>query len=388
MGSRTVMNPIFFGGAAIGVALMYFLDPNSGRRRRARTRDKVVHAARLVNEGAKVTARDTVHRAQGAWAEAKRLFTGEDEEVGDDVLVGRVRAELGRVVSHPHAIEVTASGGHVTLTGPILSYEVRPLLRVVRRVPGVRAVSDQLTVYSDPSHVSSLQGGEPRSGERFELLQENWSPAARVVAGGAGAALMLAATQVRGGLCALLGVSGGALLARAATNRDLASLVGLGQRGITVQKTIYVAAPVERVFDFWTDYQNFPRFMHNVRDVRPVADRRSHWVVAGPAGVPVQWTAEVTGLIPGELIEWCSVSDSAVRHSGAVRFVGTTDGGTRVSVELCYMPPAGAFGHAVATMFGADLKSEMDADLLRMKSMIETGHPPHDAAQPARPRES
>jgi uncharacterized membrane protein len=380
------MNPIFLGGAALGVALMYFLDPNSGRRRRARTRDKAVHAARVVSEGAKVTARDTVHRAQGAWAEARRRFS--HEEVDDDVLVGRVRAELGRVVSHPHAIEAAANGGHLTLIGPILSYEVRPLLRAVRRVSGVRAVSDQLTVYSEPGNLPALQGGEPRTGERFELLQENWSPAARVMAGGAGAALMLAALRARGGLCALLGVSGSALLARAAANRDLASLLGFGRRGISVQKTIYVAAPVERVFDFWTDYQNFPRFMHHVRDVRPMADNRSHWVVAGPAGVPVQWTAEVTRVLPGELIEWRSISDSDVRHEGAVRFVATTDGGTRLSVQLSYLPPAGAFGHAVATMFGADPKSEMDADLMRMKSMIETGHPPHDAAQPALPRES
>jgi len=382
------MNPIFLGGAVVGVALMYFWDPNSGRRRRARTRDKVVHAARLVNEGAKVTARDTVHRAQGAWAEAKRLFNPE-EELDDEALAGRVRAALGRMVSHPHAIEVTAGGGHVTLMGPILSYEVRPLLKAVRRVAGVRAVSDQLTVYNEPGDVPALQGGEPRTGERFELLQENWSPTARVAVGGVGAALMLAATRARGALSALLGVSGGALVARAATNRDMASLLGFGSRGIAVQKTIYVAAPVERVFEFWTDYQNFPRFMHHVRDVRQLADNRSHWVVAGPAGVPVQWTAEVTGLIPGELIEWRSVSESDVRHEGEVRFVGTTDGGTRISVRLSYLPPAGAFGHAVATMFGADPKSEMDADLLRMKSMIETGHAPHDAVQPgALPRES
>jgi uncharacterized membrane protein len=380
------MNPIFLGGAAVGVALMYFLDPNSGRRRRARTRDKAVHAARVVSEGAKVTALDTVHRAQGAWAEARRMFS--HEEVDDDVLVERVRAELGRVVSHPHAIEAATNGGHLTLIGPILSYEVRPLLRAVRRVPGVRAVSDQLTVYSEPGNLPALQGGEPRAGERFELLQENWSPAARIMAGGAGAALMLAALRARGGLCALLGVSGSALLARAAANRDLASLLGFGRRGISVQKTIYVAAPVERVFDFWTDYQNFPRFMHHVRDVRPMADNRSHWVVAGPAGVPVQWTAEVTRVLPGELIEWRSISDSDVRHEGAVRFVATSDGGTRLSVRLSYLPPAGAFGHAVATMFGADPKSEMDADLMRMKSMIETGHPPHDAARPALPRES
>jgi uncharacterized membrane protein len=349
----------------------------------------VVHAAKLVNEGAKVTARDTVHRAQGAWAEAKRLFGSEAGSVDDDTLIGRVRAALGRVVSHPHAIEVASSGGHVTLLGPILSYEVRPLLRAMRRVPGVRAVSDQLTVYNEPGNVPSLQGGEPRTGERFELLQENWSPAARLVAGGVGTALMISATQARGGLCALLGVSGSALLARAATNRDLKSLLGFGERGITVQKTIHVAAPIERVFDFWTDYQNFPRFMHNVRDVRPLAENRSAWVVAGPAGVPVQWTAEVTRVVPGELIEWRSVSDSDVRHEGRVEFATNGDGGTRVSVHLSYIPPAGAFGHAVATMFGADPKTEMDADLLRMKSMIETGHAPHDAAKPgALPRES
>jgi uncharacterized membrane protein len=379
------MNPLLIGGA-LGALVMYFLDPNLGRRRRARTRDKVVHTAKVVNEGARVTARDTLHRAQGAWAEAKRLL-GQEEDINDEALVGRVRAVLGRVVSHPHAIEASANGGHVALLGPILSYEVRPLLKAVRRVPGVRAVSDQLTVYNEPGNVSSLQGGEPRTGERFELLQENWSPAARVMVGGVGTALMLAATRARGGLCAVLGLSGSALLARAATNRDLRSLLGFGERGITVRKTIHVAAPVERVFGFWTDYQNFPRFMHNVREVLQVAENRSHWVVAGPAGVPVQWTAEITRVVPGEVIEWRSVSDSDVRHEGAVRFVGTTDGGTRLSVELSYIPPAGAFGHAVATMFGADPKSEMDADLLRMKSMIETGHPPHDAAKPI-PRES
>ena len=74
---------------------------------------------------------------------------------------------------------------------------------------------------------------------------------------------------------------------RATTNRDLPSLLGFGERGITMQKTIHVAAPVEQVFAFWTDYQNFLRFMHNVREVRPVSENRPHWV-AGPAGVPVQ----------------------------------------------------------------------------------------------------
>ena len=380
------MNRILFG-SALGALTMYFLDPQQGRRRRARTRDKAVHAGRVLNEAGKVTARDTAHRARGVWASTRKLF--DHEPVSDEVLVGRVRAELGRFVSHSHAVEVSAEGGHVTLSGPILAEEVRALLRCVRRVPGVRAVSDRLTVHEDAAHVSSLQGGQPAPGSRFELMQDSWSPAARLAVGSFGAGLIASAFRVRGtGLCAALGLAGGALVARAAANKDLSALLGLGDasRGIVVQKTINVAAPLEEVFGFWTDYQNFPRFMRNVREVQ-VHENTSHWVVAGPAGVPVQWNAQLVEVAPNSLLRWRSTTDSAVRHEGWVRFEANGHGGSRITIRLCYVPPGGAFGHAVAALFGADPKSEMDSDLLRMKTIIETGKVPHDAAQPL-PRES
>ena len=380
------MNPLLVGGA-LGALAMYFLDPHEGRRRRARTRDKVVHAGRKLNEAGKVTARDTVQRAYGVLASARRMF--EHEEVEDAVLAERVRAELGRIVSHPHAVDVSADRGHVTLSGPILAEEVRPLLHCVRGVSGVKAVSDRLTVYEDAEaqHVSALQGGEPRQGARFELLQENWSPAARLAAGAMGAGLIAVALRARAGACALLGTTGSALLARALTNRSLSSMLGItdASDGIAVQKTIYIAAPVAEVYAFWTDYQNFPRFMHNVREVS-VRQGTSHWVVAGPAGVPVQWNSQIVELEPNARLSWRSTAGSAVKHEGCVRFEGSR-AGTRVTVQLRYVPPGGAFGHAVASLFGADPKSEMDADLLRMKSTIETGRPPHDAARPL-PRES
>src|SRR6266850_235201 len=120
------MNRILLGGA-LGALAMYFLDPQSGRRRRARTRDQVVHAARVAGEAGKLTARDTAQRAQGVWAEAKKLFRHDD--VSDEALAGRVRAALGRVVSHPHAIEAFVDHGHVDISGPILADEVRALLR-------------------------------------------------------------------------------------------------------------------------------------------------------------------------------------------------------------------------------------------------------------------
>jgi uncharacterized membrane protein len=380
------MNRLLVGGA-LGALAMYFLDPHEGRRRRARTRDKMVHAGRRLNEAGRVTARDTAHRARGVLATARRLF--QHEEVSDAVLAERVRAELGRAVSHPHAVMVAADHGHVTLSGPVLAEEARPLLRCVRGVPGVKAVSDRLTVYeeSEAQHVSSLQGGQPRHGARFELFQENWSPAARLAGGTLGAGLLASSLRMRAGTGALLGAAGGALMARSVTNKGLLALLGLAGpgQGIVVRKTIHVDAPVEKVFAFWTDYQNFPRFMHNVREVQ-VSEDVSHWVVAGPAGVPVEWNARLVEVEPNAFLRWRSIFGSSVKHDGIVRFEASA-GGTRVTVHLRYVPPGGVFGHAVASLFGADPKSEMDADLMRMKSMIETGRAPHDAAHPL-PRES
>lgn len=366
------MNPILMS-AVSGALAMYFLDPQAGRRRRARTRDKLAHYRRRLRDGYDVTLRDSQQRARGMVAMSRRLL--QRESVPDETLAGRVRAVLGRYVSHPHAVEVATQAGAVTLSGPILKHEVHPLLRAVKGVPGVRSVENRLQAHNDTSHVSALQGGMPRRGERFELLQDNWSPAARLAVGALGLVLLL-----RSG--ALSRIGGAALVARALSNLDFETLFGLGEaHGMEVQKTLCVNAPVEQVFRFWSDYQNFPRFMRNVREVR-VSEDRSHWVVNGPAGVPVEWTSELVRFQPNALIAWRSAPGSRVRHDGMVRFEPTAEG-TRVNVCLRYVPPGGALGHAVASLLGADPKSEMDADLMRMKSMIETGRAPHDAAQPA-----
>ncbi|HET7362099.1 MAG TPA: SRPBCC family protein [Burkholderiales bacterium] len=360
---------------AVGALAMYFLDPQSGRRRRARTRDKLEHARRRLRDAYDVTARDARHRVRGLQAMSQRLLRREDG-ISDQKLVGRVRAILGRYVSHPHAIEVTTAGGVVTLAGPILEAEAQTLLGVVKHVPGARGVDDRLEVHAQPGNVSSLQGGVPRRGQRFELFQDNWSPSARVLVGAVGLGLLM-----RGGVLGRL--AGAALVMRALSNLDFQTLVGLGEaHGMEVQKTICVNAPVEKVFEFWSHFENFPHFMSRVRDVH-LAGNRSHWVVRGPAGVDVEWTSEVVRREANALMEWRSTADSAVKHDGVVRFEPTRDGGTRLSVLLRYVPPGGALGHAVATLFGADPKSEMDADLMRMKSMIETGRAPHDAAQGA-----
>src|SRR2546430_2508378 len=170
------MNRVLFTAAA-GALAMYFLDPQGGRRRRVRTRDKAGRVTRGMREGDDVTLRDTGPRAMGIKAIGRRVLRRGG--VDDGTLAGRVRAALGRYVSHPHAIEVTVSEGEVGLAGPILAHEVPAVMKAGKRVPRVRRVSNQLVVHKEAGNVSSLQGGVPRRGERFELLQGNWATAAR-----------------------------------------------------------------------------------------------------------------------------------------------------------------------------------------------------------------
>jgi uncharacterized membrane protein len=368
------------GGLGLGAGLMYLLDPDRGTRRRAMLRDKFesgLHRAARLGDKA---SRDLANRTRGAAAEVRGRLRRECPS--DVVLAERVRARMGRVVSHPRSIEVEAQDGMVTLTGLVLAHELDDLLAAVARVRGVTGIDNRLEAHEAPGHVPGLQGGGRRPGDRPDLFQENWAPATRLLAGAAGGALMVYGAKRRDLLGAGLGTVGVGLLTRGAINMGMKRLVGAdGRCAIDVHKTINVMAPVEQVFEFWTNYENFPRFMSHVREVQDRGEGRSHWVVDGPAGAPVGWDAVVTRLESNELIAWRTEPGSPVQHEGTVRFQPNGDGSTRIDIQMSYTPPAGAVGHTVAALFGTDPKHELAGDLARMKTFIETGIPAHDAAQ-------
>jgi uncharacterized membrane protein len=237
---------------------------------------------------------------------------------------------------------------------------------------------------------SRFENGETEGNtpsRRPEFAQTHWTPATRLLSGLTGTALTVYALRRRGPFGSLMGIVGTALLTRGLTNLPIKRLtgVGAGRRAVDVRKTITVHAPVERVFPFFTEWENWPQWMSHVQDVRVTgSDRtlpRTHWVVDGPAGTSVEWDAMTTSLIPNEELAWKSVEGSTIQHSGVIRFTPTSDGATTIGIHMSYNPPAGAIGHAVATFFGRDPKHQLDDDLVRLKTTIETGTPPHDAAQ-------
>jgi uncharacterized membrane protein len=362
-----------FAGIGLGAGLMYFLDPQTGRRRRALLRDQLVSATSRLDDCLGATWSDVRQRMQGLAAEASALFTREPPD--DRVMAERVRSKIGRYLSHPGSVEVAARDGRVTLSGPVLAREVDWLLDAVSSVPGVTGVDNRLEMHARAGDVSGLQGGGRRPGERLNLAEANWAPATRLLAGAAGGALLTYGFTQRFPISCVLGTVGLGLLARAATNTEMTRLLGLGggRRAVDVQKTFTIAGPVERVFPVFARYGAFPSFMAHLREVRDLGGGRSHWVAEGPAGAPVSWDARVTVFEPNRLLAWRSEPGSVIANSGIIRFEPTPQGDTRVDIRFSYNPPGGVLGHLAARLFGADAKSAMDEDLVRLKSLLEEG---------------
>ena len=215
---------------------------DEGKRRRARLRDKARHLAHQAGDTIETTAKDMSHRARGLVAKTQARFRS--EAVTDDVLVARVRSKMGRVVSHPRALTVTAHEGRVTLTGPILAGEVDTLLAAIADVPGVVSVENRLEVHETADNIPALQGGRRMPGETA-----GWPPTARVLAGTAGGALAAYGAKRRDAVGAALGTVGLGLLARGLANIEMKRLIGTngGHGAVDFEKTINIAAPTEGV---------------------------------------------------------------------------------------------------------------------------------------------
>ena len=137
---------LMLGCVGLGIGLMYMLDPNTGRKRRALVRDTARSYWKDTGKAIGKTVRDTQNRARGVVAETSQRLRRSDVPA-DTVLESRVRAQIGHVISHAEAIGITAHRGRVTLSGPISANEEGKLLATVEAVPGVTEVVHQLEVH-------------------------------------------------------------------------------------------------------------------------------------------------------------------------------------------------------------------------------------------------
>lgn len=133
---------------------------------------------------------------------------------------------------------------------------------------------------------------------------------------------------------------------------------------------VEVAAPVEKVYEYWRNLDNFPTIFSDVEKVA-VQGKRSHWVVKGPAGKTVEWDAEITEEVQNERIAWRSIGDNPVDTSGVVRF-DASGSSTKVTVALSYDPPAGKLGEIVAEIV-RDPDEQLEVALDEFDRVVASG---------------
>ncbi|WP_235964717.1 SRPBCC family protein [Caenimonas soli] len=133
----------------------------------------------------------------------------------------------------------------------------------------------------------------------------------------------------------------------------------------SVEESIELNVPVSVAYKQWTQFEEFPRFMDSVQEVKQLDETHTHWR-ARVAGKPKEWDAEITEQVPDERIAWRSTS--GVKNSGVVTFHKLSDSRTKLMLHMDYQPETteerigGALG-GVKLMTKSNLK--------RFKDLIE-----------------
>jgi uncharacterized membrane protein len=118
-----------------------------------------------------------------------------------------------------------------------------------------------------------------------------------------------------------------------------------------VHETIEVEAPVDDIFQYWSNFENFSTFMSNVEEVRMSAQDTSHWRVKGPLGKSVEFDAKTTEMDPNRGIGWNTVDEVTMNYAD---------------------PPGGAVGEAVANIL-SNPERNLKEDLQNFARIVERG---------------
>jgi uncharacterized membrane protein len=155
-------------------------------------------------------------------------------------------------------------------------------------------------------------------------------------------------------------------------------------RAIKVKRAVTINKPVAELYSYWRNLENLPQIMEHLESVTVKDDKTSHWVAKGPAGITVDWDAEIFREKENEIIAWKSVEGASVPNAGTVQFTDLgQDRGTEILVELDYDPPVGVIGAAFAKLFGEEPNQQIQEDLRHFKQKMEAGELPTTKGQPS-----
>lgn len=213
-----------------------------------------------------------------------------------------------------------------------------------------------------------LHAGPHKRGTISKRGRFRWSPGPRLVAAAGGAALMANCAMRRTPSAMFLGTLGFGVCMRAIGCR----------REAPIQRTMLINAPVEQVFEFFANPENYLRISDAVTNVELLGRGRfAKTMLIG--GLPMRFEERLTCIIKNERIESEATKASPIHYTKQLVFETTSEHTTRLHMRFCYSPPGGDLGHNIAAIFGIDAATILDDLLMRAKAFLETGHAPHDA---------
>jgi uncharacterized membrane protein len=133
----------------------------------------------------------------------------------------------------------------------------------------------------------------------------------------------------------------------------------------TIEQSIEVEAPLDTVYNQWTQFEEFPRFMDGVEQVTQLDETHLHWV-AEFGGSRHEWDAEITEQRPDERVAWRNTDGK--ENAGAVTFHRLGDQATRVMVQMDFVPEG--IKEKLGDALGAPDR-RVKGDLERFKQLVE-----------------
>ena len=140
----------------------------------------------------------------------------------------------------------------------------------------------------------------------------------------------------------------------------------------TIEASVTIHRPVEKVFGFYHDFKNLPSFLGDVMAIEQIGPATSRWTIQGPLGIQTHWTIRVTEERANELIRYETVTSPKLRTYWEIHFAAGSDGG---ETEVCEVmkAPLGRLDRAALALIGKFPAEEVSANLHRLKQIIETG---------------
>jgi uncharacterized membrane protein len=155
-------------------------------------------------------------------------------------------------------------------------------------------------------------------------------------------------------------------------------------KGVHAVRAVTVMRPVEELYTWWRNPANYPSVMTFVKSVEYVSPERAHWTITLPGGITSEFDAEVYTDVPNEVISWRSLEGAQIPNAGSVRFKPAPgDRGTEVHLTLEFVPPGGAMGKALLSLFNEAPNQYIGQFLRDFKMVMETGEKATNSGQPS-----